>query len=488
MPYIPATATSLQEPRELIDLQITNAEIMSSEGACDSLEIEAGSIGHVGRERSVQAKGKLDLDGRTILPGFIDSHTHLVQVGLSALRLDLSRVASRKEALGAVSEKSKAEGEPVIVGYGWDESAWGEKEYLTRGELDFTSKPVVLYRMDEHMAVANSVALRKVGLEARKDGILRERELEALEVLVEPTPEVRRQALEVALKKALHLGVTTARDIVDAATISAYDSLHSVPIRIAVVLHDGEFFSGFAGRQGRWGTKTFLDGSIGASTAAVSGWPAGNLLMDESALSELAARRWRQGLPVAAHAIGDVAARVAVEAFSKYDGRLRNSVEHMELLDEDLIQLRPNIVASCQPNFLQWSLPGGLYERRLGGEWLARNNPYRLLLDAGAHLAFGSDCMPFNPNYGIHLAVNSPFSKQRISVEEAVRCYTSEGAYLLGMEGSVGRIEKGYFADLIVLPRGYLREKERIKDQEVLATIVRGEIIHDHLKLGTRGT
>jgi predicted amidohydrolase YtcJ len=110
-----------------------------------------------------------------------------------------------------------------------------------------------------------------------------------------------------------------------------------------------------------------------------------------------------------------------------------------------------------------------------------RNNPYRVLIDEGVHLAFGSDCMPLDPGYGIQLAVNSPYWRQRISVEEAIECYTHGGAYVLGMESTLGEIGPGKIADFAMFPEGYLKEREKLKDRKVELTFVNGRVVYSRL-------
>jgi predicted amidohydrolase YtcJ len=137
------------------------------------------------------------------------------------------------------------------------------------------------------------------------------------------------------------------------------------------------------------------------------------------------------------------------------------------------------IVASMQPNFVgEWSGPGGLYEARLGRRRLRQNNPYRLLLDEGVRVAFGSDCMPFNPLFGVWSAINHPIKENRLSLEEAVRSYTLEAAYISFEEDLKGSIEPGKLADMTIL-QGDLKKisAKEIKDIPVYMTLVNGKIL-----------
>jgi len=135
-----------------------------------------------------------------------------------------------------------------------------------------------------------------------------------------------------------------------------------------------------------------------------------------------------------------------------------------------------------QPNFVGgWGLPGGEDEARLGTDRLRRMNPFAWVREAGMKMAFGSDCMPFSPLYGIHWAVNAPFPSQRISPEEAFRAYTVGGAYATFEEDYKGTIEEGKLADLIILDRNPFSKPEEIKDMQVKFTMIDGEIVYDKL-------
>ncbi|MBS7637358.1 amidohydrolase family protein, partial [Candidatus Bathyarchaeota archaeon] len=160
----------------------------------------------------------------------------------------------------------------------------------------------------------------------------------------------------------------------------------------------------------------------------------------------------------------------------------RHRIEHCEVMTTNQIErLRQlGIIASMQPNFVgEWSGPGGMYEARLGAERLRMNNPYRALLDEGIHVAFGSDCMPFNPIYGLWSALNHPVKESRIGLVEAVRCYTLEAAYASFMEDLTGSIEPGKLADIVILDEDLTSiMPDRVRDVKVRMTIVNGKILY----------
>jgi predicted amidohydrolase YtcJ len=159
---------------------------------------------------------------------------------------------------------------------------------------------------------------------------------------------------------------------------------------------------------------------------------------------------------------------------------MRNRIEHAELITEEQIKRAQELglILSMQPNFAgQWGYPGGMYETRLG-ERYRNNNPFRQILDAGVVVAFGSDCMPLGPLYGIHCAVNHPNPECRMTPEEALRCYTISGAYASFEENVKGSIEVGKLADLVVLSESPLEASpDTIKDIRVEITMVGGEVV-----------
>jgi predicted amidohydrolase YtcJ len=151
------------------------------------------------------------------------------------------------------------------------------------------------------------------------------------------------------------------------------------------------------------------------------------------------------------------------------------------LLDEDLIERfrQTSAVASVQPNFLRWAEEGGLYDERLGERRRKRTNRYADLLGSDVPLAFGSDCMPLGPLFGIHRAVNAPIEGQRLPVTEALRAYTHGVAYAGFDEDRLGTIETGKQADLVVLDRSPWDHPEAIEAIDVSLTVVDGRIAYD---------
>lgn len=416
-------------------------------------------------ERVIQVGGGLrgdvevDLHGALVVPGFVDAHAHLRSTAFKLATVDLQG-KSREEVVGYLRRAP-----PTMNGWvyarGWDESLWGGGDYLTADEIGGES-PVLTVRVDGHMGVLNprGVALaRSMGVEVTGSGLVRESELVKLESKItegfDPSGWMER-----VQEYCLGRGVTAVCDIGQPSNVDYY--LRNPPMMRVVFSPIGltgrgwltgeclapNLYAGF--------TKLFADGSIGARTAAVSsgyvdGEGAPHLLYTDSQLEAIYSESISSGVEVMTHAIGDLAVNQVVRVSKKFrGGRLR--VEHNELvIPEELEADEVDLVCSMQPNFLQWSAPGGLYERRLGPYILSANNHFRCLLESGVRLAFGSDSMPLDPVYGISLALNPPHHKQKLSLQEAITCYTYNSAYANHLETWLGSIEVGKTADLVVL-------------------------------------
>jgi predicted amidohydrolase YtcJ len=517
------------------DLIVLNANIYTvSSGHAQALAVRDGKILAVGSTDEIRKlagpRTKIeDLGGKTVLPGFIDAHMHLVSVGLreSGYYLDLSQARSLEETLALVRARVQhTEKDQWVLGRGWDESRWPEHRYITKADLDRIAPehPVVLVRVCGHILCANSVALKKISVTPRAgefdepSGLLREETAWAFLQQLQPSDEQIREAIVAGVKLAHKLGVTAIHDIAKPAHIRAYMALHQahqlkLRVRLNVEVHYLDQLialglrTGFGDELLKLGAiKFFADGSLGARNAALrepyqtsppapplkgegslpspsrggAGGgvsPLGKLNYEQSELNHLVKRVHEHGFQVMIHAIGDRAIDAALEALSGATPERRHRIEHAELLHpEQIARMRElGIIASMQPNFLQWSGPGGLYEARLGPERDAQIDPHRKVLDAGVALAFGSDGMPFGPLYGIHWAVNAPHPDQKVSVAEAIHAYTLGAAYAAFEERSMGSLEPGKFADFIVLSRDPFQAPTQINEVAIERTYLAGE-------------
>jgi len=511
-----------------LDIAIVNAVVYTldaSDTIAQAVGIKGNTITLLGSDREVQefADPKIrviDARGRVLLPGFVDAHTHFAYMGVREGYLDLSDTTAKHEALAKIKEFSlnKAAGEWVI-GSGWDESHWSDSNnYMNKEELDAVApdNPVLLRRVDAHLNSVNTRALKI--LDIPKDtigyemvggvatGILKEDAVELAAKILEPSSDEFASGITTATRIAHRLGVTSIQDAqVDGRMLKAYRLLNQAEklnIRASLMptteylddLIDLGLGTGFGNDKLQLGPlKVFSDGSIGASTAALSKpyldnpEESGLLIWDKEKLEEIVLKAHNNDIQLAIHAIGDRALDLVLDCFERANARckkdLRHRIEHAEMITpEQIIKTKEmNIIASMQPNFVgQWGLAGGMYDHRLGRERTVLMNPFCSLEKQGVRLVFGSDCMPFNPLYGIHWAVNAPYPVQQISPEEAFKAYTIGGAYASREEDKKGTIEIGKLADLVMLDGNPFTDPAEIIDMSVQMTIFDGEVVYEN--------
>ncbi|MFB6304323.1 MAG: amidohydrolase [Haloferacaceae archaeon] len=452
----------------------------------------------------------VDCGGGVVLPGFVDAHTHLDALGRRLVHADLSTAETRDAALDALGEEATdaAEGEWVL-GIGYDESAWGDDDPLTREDLDAVDHagPVAAVREDMHAVSVDAAALDELGgadalpagvrrEDGRPTGVLVEAAAEAVYDAVAPDRSEARTLLRAAADHAVARGVTGVHDMVRRPAVArahrdlALDGALPLRVRLNYVRDhlDAVEAAGLAtndgGRVRTGAIKAFADGSIGARTARLSEPYAdaderGEWVVDPDELAALVDRVDGLGLQAAVHAIGDEAVDAVLDAYAGVDAAdARHRVEHAELASDAAVERMADlgVVASVQPNFLKWDGDGGLYERRLGDR--RPTNRLRALSDAGVPLAFGSDCMPLDPLLGVHHAVNAPDPAQRLGVTEALRAYTRGGAFAGFDEDRLGTVAVGKRADLVVLDRSPWEHADAISDVGVVATVVDGELVY----------
>ncbi|UPW00976.1 amidohydrolase [Halorussus gelatinilyticus] len=514
------------------DCIFTNAEVRTlddEDTTAEAVAVRDGEIVRVGEAYELDFLNgveteEVDLGGRVLLPGFIDAHTHLSHVGRSLVYADLAAADSPDDSVALLADSaddgdaSDAEGDDAddwILGFGYDESTWEESRYLTREDLDrvSTERPVAAFREDMHIAAVNSVALDRYAAAMPDDdvqteggdptGVVVEEAVDVIYEAIEPDADEMRTLLDAAQREAHRKGVTGVHDMVRQSRAPAVyrqmelDGDLALRVRInywsdhldAVVEtglrtnHGSEFV-----RTGA--IKTFTDGSLGGRTAKLSEPYAdadesetGQWVVAPDELRDLVGEADDADLQLTAHAIGDEAVEEVLSAYEETGdpAASRHRVEHAELVgDESLDRFADSgVVASVQPNFLKWAQEGGLYDDRLGSERRERSNRYADLLDAGAHLAFGSDCMPMDPLFGVHQTVNAPEERQRLSVTEALRAYTRGAAYAGFDEDRLGTVEAGKKADFTVLERSPWDHPEDIESIDVAMTVVDGDAVYD---------
>jgi hypothetical protein len=523
---------------EAADLLLTNARVHSlterslaqtpSEPDAEAVAVRDGEIVRIDSTHEIEfldgvETTVVDCDGGTVLPGFVDAHTHLEHAGQSLVHADLSVADSAEDAIERLSTRAEEtagdDRHEWILGYGYDESTWSDDRYLTRSDLDAVSdtRPVAAIRVDMHTASLNTVALDRHRSEMADEyvrtedgeptGVVVEDAVGAIRDAFEPGIEETRELVTAAIDRATSLGITGVHEKVrHSHAPRVYRDLEAagaLDVRVRIDYWrdhlDAVLETGLATNSGSelvrvGGIKTFTDGSIGGRTAKLFEPYADAERTDDSAetdgrgqwvvepetFREVVERADEAGLQVVAHAIGDEAIDLAIDAYEDADGE-RHRIEHVELATDEQFERMADagIVASMQPNFHQWAGEGGLYETALGEERTRRSNRLGTAVETGVALALGSDCMPMNPLLGIEHAVTARAASQRLSVGEALRGYTVGAASAGFDEERVGTIEPGTCGDLVVLGASPWDQPERISEIDVHLTVVGGEIVFD---------
>lgn len=496
----------------------------SARALVKAVAVENGKIVACGDDAEVRRSvprgaRKFDLGGNVVVPGFIDCHTHFLQMGLDALTIELSQTRSIDEALSLMRQgaRSTPEGEWVI-GTGWKESGWTDGRFITRADLDSAcpEHPAVAHRVCGHLSSVNSKAISLLGIDpktpdaevnasGRLTGVLTESAVGIARDAVRPDGSKKFKGLSVAIRKASSLGVTSIHDNGDATDFGLYRAAETsgkLGVRVwfnspTDSLDSRLDLSLSTGIGSDWlklgGLKIFCDGALGARTAALSKPFAddpknkGMFVHKRKDLDEIVSKANDAEIQLAIHAIGDSGISVAVDSIrlslEKNPRRdHRHRVEHLELpsMSDLALMRRLKILASMQPNFIgEWGGTEGMYVSRLGKIRASRNNPFKEVLQARVKLVFGSDCMPFSPLYGIHSAVNAPFPSQEISVPDALFAFTRDAAYASFEEARKGTLSVGKFADFAVLSGDPFESPHDIRSISVLKTVIDGKIAYE---------
>lgn len=531
------------------DLLLVHGKVVTMDPArpsAQAIAIQGGRIAWVGSDREAlkrfgSAGMKIDLHGRTVLPGIIDAHTHLFELGKSLLRLNLKDVGTEAEAVARVKEKaaSAAPGE-WILGWGWDEGKWAS-HYPDNRALSQAApnNPVYLVGLHTFAAWANRKALEAAGITAatrdpengrilrdpvtgEPTGILLDRAQALVESHLPPlTLEQAEKAIDLAAQECVRNGLTSVHEArVSSLMIDAFRDLLKkarLPLRVYAMLDgaDHALAEEWLARgpeidPGHRLTirafKLFADGALGSRGAMLlepySDAPSskGQATTPEAAIYGLTRRSLRRGFQVCTHAIGDAANRMTLDAYEKAlietpqarDARLR--VEHAQVLaPEDIPRFtRLGVIPSMQPTHATSDMAWA--EKRIGPRRIEGAYAWRSLLRTGAHLPLSSDFPgeTLNPFYGIYAAItrqdpagNPPggwYPAQRLTLQEALRGYTREAAYAEFEEGQKGSLEPGKLADLIVIDKDITQLEDRPKEIlsiRVLKTFVGGKLVYD---------
>ena len=515
-----------------------------SRPAAEAIAIQGERIAWVGttaeaRRRFAGVSQIVDLHGATVLPGLIDAHVHLLALGQSLLRLNLKDVSDANEAVALVKQRvaNAAPGE-WILGWGWDEGKWAA-HYPGNQALSEAApnNPVFLVGLHTFAAWANQKALELSGINkatidpvngrimrdektGEPTGILLNQAQQLVEKHVPPLSlEQTENAIELAARECVRNGLTSVHDArVSPLMLQAFRELirqGRMPVRLYAILDgaDSALVHEWLARgpeidpQHRLTVrsfKLFADGALGSRGAALleaySDAPEakGVITTSEAAIYDLTRQSLEHGFQVCTHAIGDRANRMTLNAYeralkeSRRAGDARLRVEHAQVLAAADIPrfVRLGVIPSMQPTHCTSDM--GWAEKRVGPDRIKGAYAWRSLLSTGVHLPLSSDFPgeTLNPFYGIYAAVtrqntsgNPPggwYPAETLTLGEALRGYTIEGAYSEFEEQAKGSIEKGKLADLTVIEQEISALPPReILSIRVLKTIVGGKVVYD---------
>lgn len=530
------------------DMVLHNARIYTmndDQPEAEALAARDGRILMVGTDAEVldayPDAERVDAGGRTVVPGLIDAHVHLMGLAQSLIRADLVGTESKQDIINRLQDFADNLPEDAwLLGRGWDQNDWPEQQFPTRADLDeaFPDRPVWLTRIDGHAAWANTAALEAVGLDSLRQmddpeggTILRGDAGEPTGVFIDaamsiigsqvpdPSDEELDRALELALDETAKYGLTGVHEAgIDRETVERYQRFIDggrFPIRnYAMIGGRGDTFDYFcdegpiynyADRLAVRSVKFYIDGALGSRGAA--------LLEDYSddegnrGLLQQQPETFRQnvhdamecGFQVNTHAIGDRGNRIVLDTYEEAmaaTGRTigRHRVEHAQILaPSDIPRFAElGVIASVQPTHatsdMYWA------EERLGPERIEGAYPWRSLLDRGARIAFGSDfpVEQVDPLLGFYAAVTRQDAEgwpeggwhpeERVTRKEALRGFTLDAAYAAYQEDELGSLEPGKFADFVVFSRNIMEvDPSDILDAEVIATYLGGEAIYGEL-------
>ena len=540
-----------QSPSAVADLVLINGRIWTVSKAhpeAEALAVWRDRILAVGSNAQIRAligagTRVLDLQGKRVVPGFYDSHVHLLGSGQRLSEVALKDAADEAEFGRRLRNfDHKLPRDRWLLGGEWDHDRTFHGQLPTAALIDkyVADRPVFLRRYDGHMGVVNTRVLQMAGIDAQTpdpaggviyrkpgsrepSGILRDNAMGLVDGLIPAATQAEiAEAVRAALDEARREGVTSAQDMDGSARATRqklfrlYQELArsgrlTVRIDLRWPLAEWNALADLGVEKslgGDWvkigGLKGFIDGSLGSSTARMfepfvnEPGSAGVYVTPPAKLREYILAADRAGLAVAVHAIGDRANADMLDIFAEVakingprDRRFR--IEHAQhLRPEDYRRFRDiGVIASMQPYH---AIDDGRWaEGRIGVRHCASSYAFRALLDAGARLAFGSDwsVAPLSPLAGIDAAVNRRtldgkhpegwFPEQRISVAEAIEAYTLTSAYAGFEEKDRGSLEPGKLADMVLLSRDILADTERdhITETQVVMTMVGGKVAYE---------
>ena len=478
----------------------------------------------------------IDGGGRTLLPGLIDAHGHVMGLGYGALQLDLAGTASLAELQQRLRAHAAANPDARwIVGRGWNQELWPVKNFPTAADLDavVSDRPVVLTRVDGHALVANSAAMRAAGVTTAtaapsggriENGLFVDNAMSLIEAKVPaPTPAESDAALAKAQEILLGYGLTAVADMGTGAdgwgAMNRAGQAGRLTVRImsyAAALPALEAIGRsaptnwmYADRLRMGGVKLYADGALGSRGAwlkrpyADKPDTVGLRFLSDAALRDQAGKAAAMGFQLAIHAIGDAANAQVVGTFESlaqtYSGDRRWRIEHVQVVDPvDIPRMaKTGIIASMQPT--HQTSDRLMAEKRLDPPRLEGAYAWQTILKSGARLAFGSDFPVESPNPfpGISAAISRQDMNgqppggwrphERVTLAQALDGFTRSAAYAGFAEDRIGSLEPGKWADFILVDRDPTVDPQALARTQVLETWVAGKKVWSKAPSGGPG-
>jgi hypothetical protein len=499
-----------------------------SQPRAEAVAVKGNRIVKVGTDEEIsQLVGKktkvIRLNGKTVVPGFIDTHIHVADFAKLLTWVDLNDVKSIKELQNRLRERArKTPAGRWIIGRGWNEARLREKRLPNLSDLDSASpdNPVILYHESALMCVVNSKALELTGVAKQtrapsggkidKDaetgevtGVLRDTATDLVwKAIPEPSAVELLEAVGLAFEKIMEAGVTSVHWIVLTATelseIQKLVAQKKLPISVYLIVPanlvdsvlNSELIRFSADKLKVGGVMVFADGYLAARTAALlqpyidDPSVRGKLLCGQEEMNASAAKILSAGLQLVIHAVGDEAVGAALTTIERVSKEARCRVEQAAVLNKGLIQRlkTQKVIVSVQPRVVASEFSVWSATEHLGAERARLLFPLKALIKAGVKVVGGSDCPmePLNPLLGIQAAVTRQFfPEEQITVGEALRMYTVDAAYSSGEENIKGSVETGKLADLTVLSHDPCEvSPNEIQKITVEMTIAGGKVVY----------
>jgi predicted amidohydrolase YtcJ len=519
-----------------VDLLIYNAHIYTVDTAFsikEAMAIKDGKVVEVGTNvdltKKYYSRNKVNAQGQFIYPGFIDAHAHFYRYGLGLQTANLVGTGSWEEILSRLDSFSRHHTEGWLIGRGWDQNDWAVKEYPTKERLDqlFPSRPVILTRIDGHAAIANQVALDAAGIKAgtkltggevavkggQLTGLLIDNAVDLVSSKIPaPTPAQIKKALDAAQQNCFAVGLTTVDDCGleyrEVEMIDSFQKKGELKMRVFAMLSDARHNYDYLFDKGKIKTdflnvrsfKVYADGALGSRGACLlqpysdrPNWY-GFLLTAPQHFDSVASILSSKGFQMCTHAIGDSGNRTILNIYAKYlkgknDRRWR--IEHAQVVNEaDFAKFgQYSIVPSVQPTHatsdMYWA------GERLGKEREKGAYAYKQLMEQNGWIPLGTDfpVEDISPFKTFHAAVFRQDAKgypkkgyqpeNALSREQALRGMTIWAARSNFEEEEKGSLEKGKFADFIVLNHDLMKATPKnVLQTTVLATYIGGTRVY----------